>query len=154
MCSYWLRTWRPIKKTPYVIFYCLSFKIILCMFTLWPGSVLVGVPQGSILGHYYSFCLLTIFQIQRYVHAGNFRLFFSQYSGLKFPAVFLQKIEIFAFYRLLNILCAVSADNRRPHEWEKISRKWPTWLQYTKVCWWHSSIFLGKRSEWYWKVLK
>ena len=34
MCSYWLRTWRPIKKTPYVIFYCLSFKIILCILIL------------------------------------------------------------------------------------------------------------------------
>ena len=34
MCSYWLRTWRPIKKTPYVIFYCLSLKIILCMLIL------------------------------------------------------------------------------------------------------------------------
>ena len=61
-------------------------------------------------------------------HAGNFRLFFSQYSGLKYPEVFLQKIKIFAFHRLLNILCAVSADNRRLHEWEKINRKWPAWL--------------------------
>ena len=34
MCSYCLRTWRPINKTPYVLFYCLSFKIILCMFVL------------------------------------------------------------------------------------------------------------------------
>ena len=48
---------------------------------------------------------------------------FSQYSGLKFPAVFLQKIEFFAFHRLLNILCAVSAYNRSPHEWEKINGK-------------------------------
>ena len=38
MCSYWLRTWRPIKKTPYVIFYCLSFKIILCMLILCDPS--------------------------------------------------------------------------------------------------------------------
>ena len=34
MYIYWLRTWRPINKTPYVLFYCLSFKIILCMFIL------------------------------------------------------------------------------------------------------------------------
>ena len=34
MCSYWLRTWRPIKKTPYVILYWFSFKIILCMLIL------------------------------------------------------------------------------------------------------------------------
>ena len=31
MCSYWLRIWRPIKKTPYVILYWFSFKIILCI---------------------------------------------------------------------------------------------------------------------------
>ena len=61
--------------------------------------------------------------VMEFVHAGNFCLFFSQYSGLKFPAVFLQKIEIFAFHRLLNILCRVSADNSSPHEWEKINRK-------------------------------
>ena len=66
---------------------------------------------------------VTILEMKASDIAGNFRLFFSQYSGLKFPAVFLQKIEIFAFHRLLNILCAVYADNRRPHEWEKINRK-------------------------------
>ena len=40
--------------------------------------------------------------LNRY-HAGNFPLFFSQYSKLKFLTVFQQKIEIFAFYGLLNI---------------------------------------------------
>ena len=29
--------------------------------------------------------------------------FFFQYRGLKFPAIILQKIQIFAFYRLPNI---------------------------------------------------
>ena len=42
MCSYWLRTWRPIKKTPYVILYWFSFKIIFCMLILC-GMVWFGV---------------------------------------------------------------------------------------------------------------
>ena len=42
MCSYWLRTWRPIKQTPYVIFYCLSFKIILCMLILCDTEEISG----------------------------------------------------------------------------------------------------------------
>ena len=42
MCSYWLRTWWPIKKTPYVILYWFSFKIILCMFILCDSSIING----------------------------------------------------------------------------------------------------------------
>ena len=61
------------------------------------------------------------------MHAGHFHLIFSRYVGSNFPADFLQKIETFAFYRLLNIFGAVSADNRSPHEWEKIKRKWPAY---------------------------
>ena len=45
-----------------------------------------------------------------------------QLSGPKFLVDFLPKIEI-AFHRLLNILCAVSGDDKSPHEWEKIERK-------------------------------
>ena len=45
MCSYWLRTWRPINKTPYVLFYCLSFKIILCMFVLCGYSKAFKFPR-------------------------------------------------------------------------------------------------------------
>ena len=48
MCSYWLRTWRPIKKTPYVIFYCLSFKIILWML------ILCGYILFQLYGYVYS----------------------------------------------------------------------------------------------------
>lgn len=60
-------------------------------------------------------------------------IYFFQCGGLKFPAVFLQKIEIIAYYRLLNILCAVCADNRSPHEWEKMNQKWPAYQLRTMV---------------------
>ena len=61
--------------------------------------------------------------ITSHAHAGHFHLIFSWYVGSNFPADFLQKIETFAFQRLLNIFGAVSADNRSLHEWEKIKRK-------------------------------
>ena len=47
MCSYWLRTWRPIKKTPYVIFYCLAVKIILCMLILCATAVRCTYKSNS-----------------------------------------------------------------------------------------------------------
>ena len=52
--------------------------------------------------------------------AGHFHLIFSQYVGSNFPADFLQKIETFAFHRLLNIFGAVSADNRSPTNGKKL----------------------------------
>ena len=66
--------------------------------------------------------------LNRLAHAGHFCLIFSQYVGSNFPADFLWRIEIFAFHWLPDIFCVVSADNKSPHKWEKIERKWPAWL--------------------------
>ena len=51
----------------------------------------------------------------------SFSLNFLPVRGLRFSSGLLTKNCI--FHRLLNIFGAVSADNRSPHEWEKIKRK-------------------------------